>query len=215
MSLLGFVNKSLELPTEETAIPDRPSGLIVEENHYISGNRIVEPVPSYLKKAVFGMGCFWGAERLFWTLKGVYSTAVGYAGGVTVNPTYDDVCSGRTGHTEVVLTFFDPSVVSYEDLLKVFWESHNPTEGMRQGNDVGTQYRSAIYCESDEQLLTAKMSQEVFQRELDTKKYPSITTEINTLNRFYYAETYHQQYLGKNPNGYCGLMGTGCTYKPS
>ena len=127
----------------------------MEENHYISGNRIVEPVPSYLKKAVFGMGCFWGAERLFWTLNGVYSTAVGYAGGITVNPTYDDVCSGRTGHTEVVLTFFDPSVVSYEDLLKVFWESHNPTEGMRQGNDVGTQYRSAIYCDTDEQLLKA------------------------------------------------------------
>ena len=168
---------------------------------------------NHIQTIYLGSGCFWGAERLFWTLKGVYSTAVGYAGGITVNPTYDDVCSGRTGHTEVVLTFFDPSVVSYEDLLKVFWESHNPTEGMRQGNDVGTQYRSAIYCESDEQLLTAKMSQEVFQRELDTKNFPSITTEINMLKGFYYAETYHQQYLGKNLNGYCGLMGTGCTYK--
>ena len=215
MSLLWFANKSLELPSEETAIPDRPSALIVEETHYVSGNRILEPIPSHLGKAVFGMGCFWGAERLFWTLKGVYSTAVGYAGGLTVNPTYDDVCSGRTGHAEVVLIYFDPSIISYDDLLKVFWESHNPTEGMRQGNDVGTQYRSAIYCDSEDQLVTANMSLEVFQRELDMIEYPSITTEISNLKCFYYAETYHQQYLGKNPNGYCGLMGTGCKYKQS
>ena len=204
MSLLGFVNKSLELPTEETAILNRPSGLIVEENHFISGNRIIEPVPS-LEKAVFGMGCFWGAERLFWTLKGVYSTAVGYAGGITVNPTYDDVCSGRTGHTEAVLTFSTHRRF-LRGFTKVFWESHNPTEGMRQGNDVGTQYRSAIYCDTDEQLLNAKNESRSVSKRIRYEKLPSITTEIKVLNHFYYAETYHQQYLGKNPNGYCGLM---------
>ena len=212
MNLLGFVNKSLDLPTEEAAIPDKPSGLIVEENHYISGNRIVEPVPSHLKKAVFGMGCFWGAERLFWTLKGVYSTAVGYAGGITVNPTYDDVCSGRTGHTEVVLTFFDPSVVSYEDLLKVFWESHNPTQGMRQGNDVGTQYRSGIYYVNEQQKIAAERSREIYNDVLERKGYGKVTTEVLPLRDFYFAEDYHQQYLAKHPSGYCGIGGTGIDF---
>ena len=213
MSLFGFVSKSVELPDRATALPDRSSPIRVDPNHYILRNTIVEPVPDHIEKAVFGMGCFWGAERLFWSLPGVYSTAVGYAGGITANPSYEDVCSGQTGHTEVVLVFFDPSDISYKELLKVFWESHNPTEGMRQGNDVGTQYRSAIYGDSEDQLIEAEDSLEFFQNSLTENKYPLITTEIKILERFYYAETYHQQYLGKNPNGYCGLEGTGAQFE--
>ena len=162
-----------------------------------------------MKRAVFGMGCFWGAERLFWTLPGVYSTAVGYSGGITVNPSYEDVCSGQTGHSEVVLVFYDPVIVTFQELLKVFWESHNPTQGMRQGNDVGTQYRSAIYGADKSQMDEAEESLITFQSVLAEGNYQGITTEIKILDNFYYAEDYHQQYLAKNPNGYCGILGTG------
>ena len=213
MSLFGFVSEPLELPDATSALPDRSLPIRVDPNHYILGNTIVEPVPDHIHKAVFGMGCFWGAERLFWLLPGVYSTAVGYAGGITANPSYEDVCSGQTGHTEVVLVFFDPGKISYKELLKVFWESHNPTEGMKQGNDVGTQYRSAIYGNSEDQLSDAKSSLRLFQGALSEYKYSTITTEIKDLTTFYYAETYHQQYLGKNPNGYCGIEGTGVQFK--
>ena len=213
MSLFGFVSKPLELPDATSALPDRSLPIRVDPNHYILGNTIVEPVPDHIHKAVFGMGCFWGAERLFWLLPGVYSTAVGYAGGITANPSYEDVCSGQTGHTEVVLVFFDPGKISYKELLKVFWESHNPTEGMKQGNDVGTQYRSAIYGNSEDQLSDAKSSLGLFQGALSEYKYSTITTEIKYLTKFYYAETYHQQYLGKNPNGYCGIEGMGVQFK--
>ena len=212
MSLFGFVSKPLELPDSTSALPDRSLPIRVDPIHYILGYTIVEPVPDHIHKAVFGMGCFWGAERLFWLLPGVYSTAVGYAGGITANPSYEDVCSGQTGHTEVVLVFFDPEKISYKELLKVFWESHNPTEGMKQGNDVGTQYRSAIYGNSEDQLSDAKSSLGLFQGALSEYKYSTITTEIKDLKVFYYAETYHQQYLGKNPNGYCGLEGTGVRF---
>ena len=213
MSLFEFVSKPLKLPDTTTALPDRSCPIRVDPNHYILGNTIVEPVPDHIDKAVFGLGCFWGAERLFWSLPGIYSTAVGYAGGITANPSYEDVCSGQTGHTEVVLVFFDPTQISFKQLLKVFWESHNPTEGMKQGNDVGTQYRSAIYGYSEDQLSEAKSSLGLFQGALSEYKYPAITTEIKDLKTFYYAETYHQQYLGKNPNGYCGIEGTGAQFK--
>ncbi len=205
--------KSNALPDADSALPHRVDPIIPVAEHYVSGNRFVEPVPEHLQKAVFGLGCFWGAERLFWELEGVFSTAAGYAGGITQNPSYQDVCSGGTGHTEVVLVFFDPEKISYEQLLTAFWESHNPTQGMRQGNDTGTQYRSAIYATSDEQLHRAVASSEAFQRALNEKNYPSITTEIRELADFYYAEDYHQQYLAKNPGGYCGLAGTGACYR--
>ncbi len=179
--------------------------------HFVNGNRLEPPFPVGLERAMFGMGCFWGAEKTFWQLPGVYSTAVGYAAGRTQNPTYREVCSGMTGHAETVLVVFDPTVVRYEDLLKVFWESHDPTQGMRQGNDVGTQYRSGIYCYGDEQKRSAEASRDAFQRELSAARYGKITTEILPAPEFYYAEDYHQQYLAKNPNGYCGLGGTGVT----
>ena len=212
--LFGLSNKPLELPTKENALPDRVQALRFNMEHFVNGNPIAEPVPGHLVKAIFGMGCFWGAERLFWQLQGVFSTAVGYAGGITVNPTYEDVCSGMTGHTEAVLAYYDPAQCTYENLLTIFWESHDPTQGMRQGNDRGTQYRSAIYATNKEQLLAANKSKDQFQLALVEKGYPRITTEIGKLNEFYYAEDYHQQYLAKNPNGYCGIAGTGACYEP-
>lgn len=208
-----LVNKNA-LPTAEQALPGRAEPLPVADTHYVNGNPIKPPFPAGLQQAVFGLGCFWGAERRFWQQPGVFSTAVGYAGGFTPNPTYEEVCSGLTGHTEVVLVLFDPKQTSFEALLKVFWEAHNPTQGMRQGNDQGTQYRSAIYCQDEAQLSAAKASQARFQAELDKARLGSITTEILQAPTFYYAETYHQQYLAKNPNGYCGLGGTGVCLPP-
>ena len=208
-----LVNKDV-LPTAEQALPGRTEAMPVADTHYVNGNPIKAPFPAGLQQAVFGLGCFWGAERRFWQQPGVFSTAVGYAGGLTPNPTYEEVCSGLTGHTEVVLVVFDPQQTSFEALLKVFWEVHNPTQGMRQGNDQGTQYRSAIYCPDTAQLSAAKASQARFQAELDKAGVGSITTEIAEAPTFYYAETYHQQYLAKNPGGYCGLGGTGVCLPP-
>ncbi|PZR39187.1 MAG: peptide-methionine (S)-S-oxide reductase [Ectopseudomonas oleovorans] len=208
-----LVNKHA-LPTAEQALPGRTEAMPVADTHYVNGNPIKAPFPAGLQQAVFGLGCFWGAERRFWQQPGVFSTAVGYAGGLTPNPTYEEVCSGLTGHTEVVLVVFDPQQTSFEALLKVFWEAHNPTQGMRQGNDQGTQYRSTIYCQDEEQLSAAKASQARFQAELDKAGVGSITTEITEAPTFYYAETYHQQYLAKNPGGYCGLGGTGVCLPP-
>ena len=204
--------KSTEMPSATDVIKDRTDSAVFSDIHYVLGTRICAPVPDHLDEAVLALGCFWGSERLFWKVEGVYSTAVGYAGGVTVNPTYDDVCTGMTGHTEVVKVFFDSSKVSYEDLLLVFWEAHDPTQGMRQGNDVGTQYRSAIYATNPQQKATALSSREVFQQALTQSGYSRITTEIDDLQTFYYADDFHQQYLAKNPNGYCGLSGTGVCY---
>jgi peptide-methionine (S)-S-oxide reductase len=181
----------------------------VPERHFVLGTPLVPPFPEGYQTAMFGMGCFWGAERKFWEAEGVYTTAVGYAGGFTPNPTYEEVCSSRTGHNEVVFVVFDPAKTSYDAILKIFWENHDPTQGMRQGNDVGTQYRSGIYCYSDEQLEAAKRSRDMFQEVLTKGRYGPITTEIVEAGPFYYAEPYHQQYLAKNPGGYCGLGGTG------
>ena len=209
MALFGTL--SLRLPTPEQALPGRDEAMPVPPDHAVSGHRIVPPFPSGTVQAVFGMGCFWGAERLFWKTPGVYSTAVGYAGGITRNPTYREVCSGMTGHTEVVLVVFEPARVSYDALLRVFWENHDPTQGMRQGNDAGTQYRSAIYTTSAEHAAEARASRALFQDRLTQAGYGRITTEIAEAGPFYYAEEYHQQYLAKNPGGYCGLGGTGVT----
>ena len=195
--------------SEDAALPGRSEPMKVPATHFENGNRMVPPFPDGLETAVFGMGCFWGAERGFWQTDGVYSTAVGYAGGSTPNPTYEETCTGRTGHAEVVLVVYDPNQVGYDRLLQVFWEGHNPTQGMRQGNDVGSQYRSAIYTTSDDQLDAAKRSRDAYQAELTANGYGAITTEIEPAAEFYYAEDYHQQYLGKNPSGYCGLGGTG------
>jgi peptide-methionine (S)-S-oxide reductase len=197
------------LPTAEQALPGRDTAVAVPAHHAVSSHPLQPPFPAGLQQAVFAMGCFWGAERRFWQQPGVYSTAVGYAGGHTPNPTYEEVCSGLTGHTEVVLVVFDPQVTGYAALLKVFWEAHNPTQGMRQGNDSGTQYRSAIYCHGSEQLTAALASQEAFQQALTAAAQGLITTEIAAAPAFFYAEAYHQQYLAKNPGGYCGLGGTG------
>ena len=195
-----------------TTLPGRDLPLRVPENHFVNGHRIVAPFPAGLETAVFGMGCFWGAERRFWQTPGVYSTAAGYAGGATPNPTYEETCTGRTGHAEVVLVVYDPEQVSYAELLTRFWEGHDPTQGMRQGNDVGTQYRSAIYATTPDQLDLAKRSRDAYQDDLRAAGHRGeITTEITMAGPFYYAEDYHQQYLGKNPNGYCGLGGTGVT----
>ncbi len=210
MSLFSSSTK-LRLPRSEQALPGRSEPIAVPETHFVNGNRIVPPFPAGLEQAVFGMGCFWGAERKFWEAPGVYSTAVGYAGGYTPNATYKEVCSGMTGHAEVVLVVFDPTVTSYDAMLKIFWESHDPTQGMRQGNDVGTQYRSAIYTFSPEQKRAAEASRQAFQDRLTDAGYGRITTEITDAPPFYYAEDYHQQYLAKNPDGYCGLGGTGVT----
>jgi peptide-methionine (S)-S-oxide reductase len=200
---------SLRMPTPEEALPGRDEPMRVPPRHTVLGTPLQPPFPEGSERAVFGMGCFWGAERKFWELDGVYTTAVGYAGGATKNPTYREVCSGRTGHAEVVLVVYDPQRVSYDELLRTFWENHDPTQGMRQGNDAGTQYRSAIYTTSDSQRKAAEASREQFQRALATARYGRITTEIAPAPPFYYAEDYHQQYLAKNPGGYCGLGGTG------
>jgi peptide-methionine (S)-S-oxide reductase len=199
----------LRLPRPDEALPGRATPMPVPETHVVTGNRIVPPFPVGLEQALFGMGCFWGAERKFWEAPGVYSTAVGYAGGYTPNPTYREVCTGMTGHAEVVLVVFDPVRTSYEALLKIFWENHDPTQGMRQGNDLGTQYRSAIYCFTPEQRRAAEVSRAIYQDRLTEAGYGRITTEIAEAPAFYYAEAYHQQYLAKHPAGYCGLGGTG------
>jgi peptide-methionine (S)-S-oxide reductase len=200
---------ALRLPRPEQALPGRSNPMPLPASHYVNGHPIAPPFPEGLQQAVFGMGCFWGAERKFWEAPGVFTTAAGYAGGYTPNPTYREVCSGMTGHTEVVLVVFDPAVTSYEAMLKLFWENHDPTQGMRQGNDVGTQYRSAIYTSSEEQRAKAIESRDAFQDRLTASGFGRISTEIAPAPPFYYAEDYHQQYLAKNPNGYCGLGGTG------
>ncbi|PSB02878.1 peptide-methionine (S)-S-oxide reductase MsrA [Merismopedia glauca] len=207
MALFGF-GKKLELPTVEEALPGRATKMPVPQSHYVNGHPLTEPFPDGLETAMFGMGCFWGAERKFWVQEGVYTTAVGYAAGMTANPTYREVCTGRTGHNEVVKVVFDPKVISYESLLQIFWENHNPTQGMRQGNDTGTQYRSGIYVYSSTQRKLAEASRQAYQKALTANGYGEITTEILDAPEFYYAEDYHQQYLAKNPNGYCGLGGT-------
>jgi peptide-methionine (S)-S-oxide reductase len=199
------------MPTREQALPGRSEAMQVPEAHHVNGARLTPPFPAGLERAIFGMGCFWGAEKKFWSLPGVYSTAVGYAAGYTPNPTYREVCTGMTGHNEVVLVVFDPRRISYDTLLKTFWENHDPTQGMRQGNDTGTQYRSGIYTFDDRQREAAERSKAVFQEQLTKKGYGTITTEILPAPEFYYAEDYHQQYLSKNPDGYCGLGGTGVT----
>ncbi|MBW4652181.1 MAG: peptide-methionine (S)-S-oxide reductase MsrA [Kaiparowitsia implicata GSE-PSE-MK54-09C] len=213
MVLFGF-GKKLSLPSPTEALPGRAEAIAVTNRHFISGNPIQPPFPAGMETAIFGMGCFWGAERKFWQRDGVYTTAVGYASGVTPNPTYREVCSGMTGHNEVVLVVYDPQVVSYDELLKLFWESHNPTQGMRQGNDAGTQYRSGIYVYNDEQRQLAEASRDRYQAALKQAGHAEITTEILDAPKFYYAEDYHQQYLGKNPGGYCGLGGTNVCYAP-
>jgi peptide-methionine (S)-S-oxide reductase len=204
-----FSSKKLRMPRPEEALPGRQAAMRVPETHFVSGHRIVPPFPDGMQRALFGMGCFWGAERKFWQTPGVYATAVGYAGGFTPNPTYEEVCSGLTGHNEVVLVVYDPREVSYDKLLAVFWESHDPTQGMRQGNDAGTQYRSGIYAFDAAQRAAAEASKAAYAGRLAAAGYGPITTEIVDAPAFYYAEDYHQQYLGKNPDGYCGLGGTG------
>jgi peptide-methionine (S)-S-oxide reductase len=204
--------KKADMISADRALPGRGAALQISETHFENGNRIVAPFPPGMERALFGLGCFWGAERKFWQLPGVYSTAVGYAAGFTPNPTYEEVCSGMTGHSEVVLVVFDPKRASYAELLKVFWESHDPTQGMRQGNDVGTQYRSGIYPFNDEQRKLAEESLRGYQAELTRAGHGRISTEIKPAGDFYYAEDYHQQYLAKNPGGYCGLGGCGVSY---
>jgi peptide-methionine (S)-S-oxide reductase len=205
-----ILRKKAEMPTADKALPGRAAPAFgVPAEHHVNHNRIKAPFPAGLEQAMFGLGCFWGAERMFWKAAGVYSTAVGYAAGMTPHPTYEEVCSGHTGHNEVVMVWFDPKKIAYEALLKIFWEGHNPTEGMRQGNDVGTQYRSGIYTFSPEQKAKAEASCAMFQKELTKSGVGTITTEIIDAPTFFYAEDYHQQYLAKNPNGYCGLGGTG------
>jgi peptide-methionine (S)-S-oxide reductase len=204
-----FSRKPPTIPSKDDALPGRSERMPVPDAHFVNTHRLTPPFPDGLARAIFGMGCFWGAERKFWELPGVYSTAVGYAGGLTPNPTYREVCTGMTGHNEVVLVVFDLKAIGYDDLLKMFWESHNPTQGMRQGNDVGTQYRSGIYYVDEDQRRAAERSRDAFQKQLTAAGYGAITTEIVPAPEFYYAEDYHQQYLAKNPDGYCGLGGTG------
>lgn len=207
--MFGF-KKSLDIPSKADALPGRPNPIPTAAKHFVNGNPLKGPYSAGLETAIFGLGCFWGAERKFWELgDGIYTTAVGYAGGHTPNPTYEEVCSGRTGHNEVVLVVFDPKKVSYEKILKTFWESHDPTQGMRQGNDIGTQYRSGIYTTSPAQKKAAEESKALFGKALAAKRFGAITTEIVDAPPFYFAEDYHQQYLAKNPMGYCGLGGTG------
>ena len=205
-------HKKLELPSAEEALPGRDQAIAISGKHLVLGTEMRPPFPPGLQQAIFGLGCFWGAERKFWNLPGVYTTAVGYAGGFTPNPSYEEVCSGMTGHNEVVLVVFDPARISYARLLQEFWEAHDPTQGMRQGNDVGTQYRSGIYVFDDRQLQEARQSRDAFSAELVKNGYGIPTTEIIDAPPFYYAEEYHQQYLARNPNGYCGLGGTGVCY---
>ena len=209
---MGLFSKSLDLPTTETALPGRSEEMPVPAEHFVNGRPMKGPFPEGTALAMFGMGCFWGAERRFWEMPGIYVTAVGYAGGLTPNPSYEEVCSGRTGHNEVVLAVYNTAEVEYEQLLALFWESHDPTQGMRQGNDIGTQYRSGIYTFTDEQQTQAQASQASFQAKLKASGYSDITTAIVTAPEFYYAEHFHQQYLAKVPNGYCGLGGTGVCY---
>ena len=199
------------MPSADEALPGREQSLFVSEAHFVNGHRLVPPFPEGMERAIFGMGCFWGAERVFWQADGVYTTAVGYSGGFTPNPLYEEVCSGRTGHTEVVLVVFDPAVSTYATMLRLFWEHHDPTQGMRQGGDIGTQYRSALYWFGDEQRMIAERSLADYAGALSEKGYPTISTEVREAPTFYYAEEYHQQYLAKNPGGYCGLGGTGVT----
>jgi peptide-methionine (S)-S-oxide reductase len=207
--LSKLLSRKFAMPKAEDALPGRAQKMRVPATHEVSGNRLEPPFPAGLEQAVFGLGCFWGAERKFWQAPGVYTTTVGYAGGITPNPTYEEVCSGRTAHTEAVLVVFDPKVTTYEQLLQLFWESHDPTQGMRQGNDVGTQYRSAIYWSTPAQRQAAEASRGAYQQALSAAGQGEITTEIAEAGPFYYAEEYHQQYLAKNPGGYCGLGGTG------
>ena len=208
MGLFDLFAKKTAMPTAEQALPGRSLSMPVPEKHFVNGNPLEPPFAEEMETALFGLGCFWGAERKFWQVPGVFSTAVGYAAGITPNPNYQEVCTGMTGHNEVVWVVYDPQQVSYSDLLKVFWESHNPTQGMRQGNDVGTQYRSGIYYYSDEQKSLAGATKALYQEKLADAGYDEITTEILSAPEFFYAEDYHQQYLAKNPNGYCGLGGT-------
>ena len=206
-----FGRKTLEMPTPETALPGRAHAIPTAEVHFINGRPLKDPYPEELETAIFAMGCFWGVERKFWQVPGVWVTAAGYVNGLTPNPTYEEVCSGRTGATEAVLVVYDPKVVTYRDLLKVFWENHDPTQGMRQGNDIGTQYRSGIYVANDAQAAEAEASREAYQQALAKQGYGRVTTEIEPAGPFYFAEDYHQQYLAKNPAGYCGVGGTGVT----
>ncbi|MCG8379720.1 MAG: peptide-methionine (S)-S-oxide reductase MsrA [Proteobacteria bacterium] len=208
----GLSNKS-KMPTIDEALPGRQTSMPIENKHFVNGNPILPPFPDGLDTAMFGMGCFWGAEKRFWQQSGVFSTAVGYAAGFTPNPSYEEVCTGRTGHNEVVLVVYDPVKINYQELLKIFWESHDPTQGMRQGNDAGTQYRSGIYVYNEKQKKLAESSKKEYQSALVNAGYTSITTEILSAPEFYYAEQYHQQYLAKNPDGYCGLGGTGVSCK--
>ena len=210
--IMFSLHKKLTIPTAEEALPGRDEKMPVPEKHFVNGSSLLPPFPENLDTAVFGLGCFWGAERKFWETKGVYSTAVGYAAGHTKNPTYQEVCSGLTGHNEVVLVVFDQKVCSYEELVRLFFESHNPTQGMRQGNDQGTQYRSGIYYVSEQQKNTAETLLRDYQKSLSSNGFGDITTEVIPAGDFYYAEEYHQQYLAKNPNGYCGLGGTGVSF---
>lgn len=209
MFLFDILKNKISVPQPHEALPGREEEMVVPDAHYVNGNPIKGPFPKHLEQIVIGLGCFWGAERVFWKMEGVYSTAVGYAAGHTPNPTYREVCTGKTGHNEVVLIVFDPEIVSREKIIAKFFEAHNPTEGMRQGNDVGTQYRSGIYYNSEEQRETAEAVKEAYQAELAKKGFSPITTEIKKATAFYYAEEAHQQYLAKNPGGYCGLGGVG------
>ena len=209
--MFAFMKKMKSLLPKESTLPGRSEAMRVPAQHFVNGHALKAPFPEGLQLAQFGLGCFWGAERLFWQIPGVYSTAVGYAGGYTENPSYEEVCSARTGHAEALLVVFDPKVTSYEAMLKLFWENHDPTQGMRQGNDVGSQYRSVILTTSDAQLQAATASRDVFAAELSAARYGDITTEVLDAPEFYYAEDYHQQYLAKNPQGYCGIGGTGVT----
>ena len=211
---MALLSKKTTIPSMSDALPGRSTPIPLSGKHFVNGSNIKQPAAGGLEEAVFGLGCFWGAERKFWQIPGVVTTAVGYAGGFTPNATYEEVCSGRTGHTEVVRVIYDPNKVSYETLLKAFWESHDPTQGMRQGGDVGTQYRSAIYTTTDAQQKTAEASKRAYQEALSKAHRSTITTEIRDAPEFYYAEEYHQQYLAKNPQGYCGLGGCGVSYDP-
>lgn len=202
----------LKMPTSETSLPGRTQAVPVPKFHFVNGAPLKPPFPANCQSVIFGMGCFWGVERRFWECEGVYTTAVGYAGGLTPNPGYEEVCSGGTGHSEVVLVVFDPDIISFQELLTIFWEGHDPTQGMRQGNDIGTQYRSVIYTSVEDQLAAALDSQKRFQAGLETAGYGAITTEIRSAAAFYYAEHYHQQYLAKVPGGYCNLAGTGVCF---
>jgi peptide-methionine (S)-S-oxide reductase len=208
---MTWFSKPSTIPSADEALRGRTATMPIPARHFVNGHPLIGPWPDGIETAIFGLGCFWGAERKFWQTPGVYSTAAGYAGGHTPNPTYEETCSGKTGHTEVVLVAFDPTIVSFEALCKLFWESHNPTQGMRQGNDVGTQYRSALYYTSDEQGRVAEATRDSYQASLGAARYGDITTDVEPAGTFYYAEDYHQQYLAKNPGGYCGIGGTGVT----